>query len=111
MPRTTLYDVNGSAGAWVSIPSTMPARRVEVMEDESDAPEGLQFKTPDDNFTSIKTVGAGTEPIILGNTVAHGNNKGALLGLPTQVNRAADTYIQLLSKTATATKVRVTEIE
>jgi len=33
MPKTSLYNLNNNAGAFTAIPSTIPARRVEVRED------------------------------------------------------------------------------
>lgn len=119
MPKTTLYNLNGSGGAFTAIPSTIPARRVEIREDESVAPQGLQYQKPEDNFTAVFVCGTPAGPdqpqIVLGNVVAHGHGRGNLLGLPAQNTGGssipATTYIKVKSKSATATTVRVTETE
>ena len=88
MPKTTLYSLNNNAGAFTAIPSTIPARRVEVREDESAATQGLQYQKPDDNFTTTYNVGTPGPPdqpqIVLGNPVATGKGGSPLLGIPAQ---------------------------
>jgi hypothetical protein len=119
MPKTTLYTLNGSAGAFTSILSTIPARRVELREDESVAAQGLQYQKPEDNFTATFVCGTPAGPdqpqIVLGNVVAHAHGRGNLLGLPAQntggVTIPATTYIKVKSKTVTGTTLRVTEME
>ena len=119
MPKTTLYNLNNNAGAFTSIPSTIPARRVEIREDESVPVQGLQYQKPEDGFTQAFVCGIPAGPdqpqIVLGNVVAHGNAYGQLLGLPAQntggVSIPATTCIKVRSKTATATSIRVTETE
>lgn len=119
MPKTTLYILNGSAGAFTAIPSTIPARRVELREDESVTAQGLQYQKPEDNFTATFVCGTPAGPdqpqIVLGNVVAHAHGGGNLLGLPAQstggVSIPATTYIKVKSKSATGTTLRVTEIE
>ena len=119
MPKTTLYSLNNNAGAFTSIPSTIPARRVEVREDEAVTPQGLQYQKPDDNFTATYNVGSPAGPdqpqIVLGNVVAHGHGYGPLLGVPAQSTGGstipATTYLKVRSRTASTTTVRVVEVE
>jgi hypothetical protein len=119
MPKTTLYSLNSNAGAFTSIPSTIPARRVEVREDESGTAQGLQYQKPDDNFTNTYNVGTPAGPdqpqIVLGNVVAHGHGRGQILGLPAQTTGGstipATTYLKVRSKGAGTTTVRVVEYE
>jgi hypothetical protein len=118
MPRTNLYNINSSAGAFINIPSTIPARRVEVREDESVTTQGLQYQKPDDNFTNTyvcgPVAGPGQPQIILGNVIAHQGHYGSLLGLPAQNTGGstipATTYVKIRSKGA-ASVVRVVEYE
>src|SRR5215472_13224027 len=88
MPKTSLYNLNNNAGGFTAIPSTIPARRVEVREDESGTSQGLQYQKPDDNFTNTYNVGTPAGPdqpqIVLGNVVGHLKGRGNLLGLPAQ---------------------------
>lgn len=165
MPKVQLVVLNGSGGAFTAISSTMPARRVEIMEDDSVTAQGLAAKFPSDNFTQAYDYASGSQPIILGDVVANQDNAGMVLGYPAQppaqpaaynggttyqpgntvlyadansvtrsytclvantvgiapgVNanwtitpnwRAADTYVQLRSMTATPTTVRIVEFE
>jgi hypothetical protein len=115
MPKTILYSLNSNAGAFTAIPSTIPSRRVEIIEDEATAPQGIQYTLPNDNFVQQYVLNPGTEPIVLGNVLAHGHGYGPVLGLPAQNSGGssipAATYIKMRSNTATATNVRVTEFE
>lgn len=119
MPKTTLYNLNNNAGAFTAIPSTIPARRVEVREDESVTTQGLQYQKPDDNFTNTYNVGPPAGPdqpqIVLGNVVGHLSGRGNLLGLPAQNTGGssipATTYLKARSRSATTTTIRVVEIE
>jgi hypothetical protein len=104
MPKTTLYSLNSNAGAFTSIPSTIPARRVEVREDESGTAQGLQYQKPDDNFTNTYSVGTPAGP-----------DQRQILGLPAQTTGGstipATTYLKVRSKGAGTTIVRVVEHE
>src|SRR5215471_18174688 len=119
MPKTSLYNLNNNAGGFTAIPSTIPARRVEVREDESGTSQGLQYQKPDDNFTNTYNVGTPAGPdqpqIVLGNVVGHLKGRGNLLGLPAQTTGGssipATTYLKIRSRTATITTVRVVEFE
>lgn len=120
MPKTTLYTLNNSAGAFLTIPSIIPARRVEIREDESVTAQGLQYQKPEDNFTATFVCGTPAGPdqpqIVLGNVVAHAHGYGALVGVPSFTTGGstvpATTYIKVRSNSATnTTKIRVTEIE
>lgn len=122
MPNMRLVVLNGSAGAFVDVLATRWTRRCEVIEDESVAVQGLDYKIADDGsasgFTTTFDLAASTQPIILGNLVAHGNAKGPVLAAPQQNDsgsltgiRAAGKLISLRSKTATGTTARVSEFE
>ncbi len=119
MPKTTLYNLNNNAGAFIAILSTIPVRRVEVREDESVTPTGLQYQKPDDNFTNTYNCGTPAGPdqpqIVLGNVVAHGHGYGSLLGLPAQntggTTIPAAIYLKARSRTAGTTTIRVVEYE
>lgn len=119
MPKTSLYNLNSSAGAFTAIPSTIPARRVEVREDESVTTQGLQYQKPDDNFTNTYNVGPPAGPdqpqIVLGNVVGHLSGRGNVVGLPAQNTGGssipATTYLKVRSRTASTTTVRVVEFE
>jgi len=119
MPKTTLYSLNNNAGAFTSIPSTIPSRRVEVREDESVTAAGLQYQKPDDNFTNTYNCGTPAGPdqpqIVLGNIVAHGHGYGTLLGVPAQNTGGssfpATVYLKVRSRTAATTTIRVVEHE
>src|SRR5437879_4245128 len=108
MPKTTLYNLNSNSGPFIAIVSTIPARRVEIREDESTSPQGLQYQKPDDNFVSMYTVGTPGAPdqaqIILGNLAAQGGGRGPLVGLPPQsiaASRiAATVYLKARSRTS-----------
>lgn len=118
------YDLNGSGGAFVSIPATIPCRMVEIREDESVTSVGLQYELPDDGFTQvyvIGVVGSDDQPqIVLGDKVAIQHGRGRILGWPAQTlggngpnnnPTGAATLIKLKSATAATTKIRVTEYE
>lgn len=107
MPRTTLYDINATGGAEVTIPCTMPARRLAVTEDGGATAQGFAFTR---NGVTRK-VSANQEPLIIGDAVGDMNNRGAILGLPKQAYRAADNYGTAISLTGTATTLVVTEYE
>jgi len=109
-----LVAVNGSGGAYVSVPAPMFTRMFTVREDEAGTPQGLTYQLPDDNFVNTYTVGTPGSPdqpqITRGHVSMTGNAMAPLLGLPTQTGlqaRAADTLIKLRSKTVTATSVRI----
>ncbi|HEV7522998.1 MAG TPA: hypothetical protein VGP89_17990 [Candidatus Angelobacter sp.] len=121
MPKTTLYTMNAAAGAFTAIPATIPCRYVEIREDESVAAQGLIYQRPnlDRTFSVTETVGTPGSPdqpqIILGNKLASGNAKSALLGLPAQNSGGsaipATTILQIKSKGAGANVIRVIEHE
>jgi hypothetical protein len=121
MPRTNLYNINSNAGAFIPIPSTIPARRVEIREDESVTAQGLQYQKPDDNFTNTYQCGVPGSPdqpqIALGNVIGNLHGYGPILAMPDQSGgkgasgQPAGTYIKLRSASASTTKVRVVEYE
>jgi hypothetical protein len=122
MPKTTIYTIPGSGSGFLAIPATIPCRYVEIREDESITPAGLIYQRPnlDRTFSVTEQVGTPSSPdgaqIILGNKLAAGNAKTALLGLPAQntggSSIAATTLLQVKSVGAGATnKIRVVEHE
>lgn len=121
MPKTTLYTMNASGGAFTAIPATIPCRYVEVREDESVAPQGLIYQRPnlDRSFSVTETVGTPSSPdaaqIILTNKEASGNAQSALIGMPAYNSGgsaiSATTILQIKSKGAGANVIRVTEHE
>lgn len=121
MPKTTLYTMNAAAGAFTPIPATIPCRYVEIREDESVTPQGLIYQRPnlDRTFSVTEQVGtpgsADQAQIILGNKLASGNAKSALLGLPAQTSGGssipATVLIQIKSVGAGGNKIRVIETE
>lgn len=113
MAVTRLVAVNGDGGAYVSIAATIPARAVQIVEDDSVAGQGLEAQFPGDGYATTDTYAAGTPISIVG------PGRDGLAGLPEQNaadptafnHRAADVYCKLRSATATATTVRVVETE
>lgn len=84
VPKITKYALNGSAGAYISIPATQWCRRVEVSEDDAAANTGFTYTLPDDNFTAVYSVAAAHEPLVLAHPVLAGIGVGPLLGAPAQ---------------------------
>jgi hypothetical protein len=118
MSNVRLVALNAAGGAIVTISSSIPARRCEIIEDGSIAvPTGLIFTSMKDNFTTTFQVAPQTEPVILGNPTGQGGAIGALLGIPAQNSagafnfHTADPLLKATSATAATTKVRVTEDE
>lgn len=118
MPKTTdNFVVNGNAGAFVDVPSSIPARKLELREDPvNGSAAGIDYKLPEDNFTAIHSITA-TELLTLGNTISHGNAVGPVLAYPAQngvgnLNSiAAGVYAKIRSHGAGATKARFVETE
>src|SRR5258708_6123701 len=121
MPVTRLIVMNPAGGAFTSIAAAIPARRVEIREDEAtgNAPQGLIYQKPDDNFTNSYTVSTPGPPdqpqIVLGNVIAHAGKSGALVGVPAYSSGGAaipaSTYIKIQSKSTGGQKIRVVEYE
>jgi hypothetical protein len=113
MPVTRLITLNGNGGTYTNIEATIPARAVQIVEDDSVAGQGLQAQFPGDGFATTATYAAGTP---IGIT---GAGRDGICGLPEQNaadpaafnHLAADVYCKLRSATATATTVRVVEAE
>jgi hypothetical protein len=107
--------INATGGGFTDILATIQCRRMEIVEDDSVANQGLAYKDFRDNFTATKTVAAGKEPIVLGNVLAHGNNAGPILGRPAgssggSADWTATKLISIESKNL-ATSVLVREYE
>lgn len=82
---TTAIDVNASSGAYVSVTSTIPARKVTIQEDETVAvKQGLTYQLPNDGFTATYTLDPGVA-LVLGNTLGQqGSGLAPVLGIPAQ---------------------------
>ncbi len=112
MPKSSLIHVPAAGFVPVALTSGIPARRVEIMEDGSVAPQGLIVQLPADNFAVNDAYPYSAQPIEL-----KGPGRDGTLGLPQQGQpgaanfRPADTYCQLTSATATPTLVRLLELE
>ena len=120
MSRVRLITLNGNAGPMTSILATGFCRRVRVREDEAAASTGLQYQTPEDNFSETHTVGTLGTPgvddapqIDLANKAT--SHPKPLLGGPAQ-NQAgafnaipATTLLKAQGKAAGATTIRVHE--
>ncbi|HLJ25319.1 MAG TPA: hypothetical protein VKY85_01265 [Candidatus Angelobacter sp.] len=117
MPAERLIALNAAGGAQVAVLSTIPARYADFMEDESVAPQGLIYQSPEDGFAGTYQVGPATEPLVLANDVARGRGHSPLLGAGQQSSsgafnfRAADTLLKATSSTQVTTKIRVRERE
>lgn len=114
MPVSRLISLNPNSGAFVPIAASIAARAVEVVEDGSVAAQGLEVQFPADDYTTTDQYGPGIAVELTG------AGRDGLAGLPAQNStngvsafnyRAADVYCQARSATATATKVRVWEME
>jgi hypothetical protein len=117
MPKTRQIALNGSGGAFIAIAATVPVRGIEFVEDEAAAMQGLQFKSPLDNFTATQTITAATEaaegPVTIPNFHKMGL-AGRVLAWPADSlhpGYVADTILYARSATATATVLRLTEYE
>lgn len=122
-PKITHYSINGSGGAYVSIPATLWCTRFEILEDDAATRQGLTIELPDDNFVQVCSVAATAQPFSRGESpdMASGRRTGVLLGKPQQSNPngsvqagvsatiAATTLAKVRSLTATATNVVVRE--
>lgn len=125
-----ILDLNGSAGAFVSVLAKSTVRGLLIKESAINAegvastPQGvIDYRIPDDNsvlgFTTIfrATGPEGSLPIALGSAIAQRMYQGEIigqLGQPIVGNNppgltAATTMIQLRSGTAAVTSVLVTE--
>jgi hypothetical protein len=108
MPVTRLIAINGSGGAYTQIAATIAAKAAQIVEDGSVAPQGLLVQYPVDNFTATAEVPYGQEPV----TVKKPSGFLPIQNTSPDFNyRAADVYCQVKSATATATTVRVVEME
>lgn len=105
MPKTRLVSLNANTGAWTPIAASIAAHGVEISEDGSVTPQGIEAQFATDNFATTDTYPPSATLQITG----HGNDGAA--GLPPQPYRSGDVYCQLRSATATGTVVRVVESE
>lgn len=114
-PKRRLIAINGSAGAFTDILSTIPCSYMEIREDDGGVVQGLQVKTIEDGFTNTYQVAAGNEPFKIGQQPSlMPGRRGSYIGVPagySNPNSAAMKLASVLSKTATATNVWVIEYQ
>ncbi len=112
MPKSSLIHIPAAGSVPVALTCAIPARRIEIIEDGSVAPQGLIVQFPADDFAVNDQYPYSAQPIAL-----KGAGRDGVLGLPQQGSpgasnfRPADTYCQLTSATATPTLVRLLELE
>lgn len=117
MPVTRLIVLNGNAGAFIDVLSTIPVTRYSAMEDEAAATTGLQVKGPFDAFANVHTFSFGSEPIKFPDDIEASARVGSLRGLPAQGQvgafnaRSADKLMSARSNAAGATTIRFIEME
>jgi hypothetical protein len=121
MAHTRLLSLNGSGGAFTAVSATTVTRRVEIIEDgsaNSGVGQGLSYQFNDGSatpFTTIYTIEPQSEPIVLGSPIPQGAGFGLVIGTPADNSGgyalAATLLINLRSASATATVVRVTELD
>lgn len=121
MAKTRLINLNGSGGAFVAVSATQVTRRVEIIEDGSanaGVGQGLAYQFNDgviDPFTTTYTIEPQSEPIILGTPIPQGAGYGMVIGTPPDASGGytipATLLINLPSASASATVVRVTELD
>ncbi|MFL6427884.1 MAG: hypothetical protein ACJ71S_06540 [Acidobacteriaceae bacterium] len=119
--RTTLYNINGSGGAFTAIRATKITRRVEIVEDGSanaGVAQGLSYQFDDGQtppFTTIYQLPGAQEPLILGEPIPQAGGYGSVIGKGPQTSggysEVATLLCNLRSLSATATVVRVTEFD
>jgi hypothetical protein len=111
MPVTRLVAINGSGGAYTQILATIAAAAAVIVEDGSVAPQGLQVQYPVDGFTATANIPIGQEPLTVEKPSGFLPGQNTANGAGAFNYRAADVYCQVKSATATATTVRVVEME
>lgn len=123
--KRTIYLINASGGALVSIVATAGSRRVVIQEcppenppaastwnNANFNPQGLNYTMPDDAFVQQFPVLPGDQ-LVFDNPIAQGRGAGSLQGGPAQTDPAGRTiaariYCKLVSALA-ATQVEVIE--
>jgi hypothetical protein len=116
--KLTKVDVNGSAGAFVSIACSIWCRHMEIVETDDGtagfAFQGLQYQLEDDNYATTYYAAPG-EAIVRGNSIAESDGRGSGVGKPAQTDHYGNTHaatipVKIKSLTATTTKVLVKEL-
>lgn len=117
MPNQRLIALNGNAGAFVDILATVPVRSYQAMEDEANAPVGIQVKSPLDSFTNVNVFSFASEPIVIPSDASVNARPGKIWGGPAQGQagafnfRAADKLLSSRSNAAGGTTLRFIEYE
>lgn len=124
--KRTIYQINASGGALVSIVATAGSRKVVIQECPPEdppgastynganfAPQGSQYTLPDDGFVQIFPL-LPDDQLVFENHIAQGRGAGSFQGGPAQTDPGGRTipariYCKLISATATATQVLVIE--
>lgn len=116
MAKSRNIALNAAGGAQVLIRCTQACVRMEIIEDEASAPQGLIFQDLLDGFAATKQVTPGTEPLIYGQSAPPARTGcGRPLGYGPQSGAGGAVLGTLVwqgtSAGAVATTVRVTEYE
>lgn len=117
MANLRQISLNANNGLFVDILATLPATRYEAMEDEAAATQGIQVKTPLDNFATTNVFSFASEPVKVPSDAAAIGRPGKIWGLPAQGQagafnfRAADKLMSALSDGAAGTVLRFIEWE
>ena len=117
MANLRQISLNSNAGAFVDILATLPATRYEAMEDEAGATQGIQVKSPLDNFATTNVFSFGSEPIKIPSDAAVNSRPGRVWGAPAQGQsgafnfRSADKLLSARSNGGSATTLRFIEWE
>lgn len=118
-PVETVYAVNGSGGAYVSIPCTIHCRKMKITECPPGAytgtftAQGLNLERIEDAYVAVIPVIPG-ESHVIGNDLAESVGAGNLIGYPAQKDVYGNTIaatipVKVRSATGTATAVKVLE--
>lgn len=116
MPNLRQISLNANNGAFVDVLATINVAKLEIMEDEAGATQGVQIKSMLDNFVTTNVLSFGSEPALIPHP-SHYPLKGRLLGMPAQGTTgafnaiAATKLVSLRSNGGAATTVRVIEYE
>ena len=110
-----LISVNAAGGATVNVAATRWCRRVEAIEDEGNgnAPQGFSYQSIIDNFTNVRSVGPGTEPVIIQNSESQGRGQGPIIGVPPGASQmqVSNNILQGVISLGAATVLAVTEFD
>lgn len=114
MAKVRQVAVNNNAGTFTDILASIPCSRMELMEDEGAATQGLQVKSLLDNFATTNVFSFGSEPVVIESIPTITNGSRPKIGYPAQpglLNLTATKIASVRSNGAAGTTVRVVEYE